>query len=160
LVISVSFLPVFTLVDQEGRLFKPLAWSKNLAMALAAVLAVTLDPAMRMLFTRMEPFHFRPRWLATVATRVAVGRYHPEERHPVSRVLFHFYEPACRWVLRHRGLTIAAAAALVVSTVPVYLRLGSEFMPPLAEGAFLYMPTALPGMSVTEAQHVLQTQDR
>jgi Cu(I)/Ag(I) efflux system membrane protein CusA/SilA len=91
---------------------------------------------------------------------VAVGRYHPEDRHPVSRLLFRVYEPACRWVLRHRGLTIAAATALVVSTIPVYLRLGSEFMPPLAEGAFLYMPTALPGMSVTEAQHVLQTQDR
>jgi copper/silver efflux system protein len=160
LVIAVAFLPVFTLVDQEGRLFKPLAWSKNLAMAIAAVLAVTLDPAMRMLFTRMEPFRFRPRWLARLADTVAVGRYYPEERHPISRTLFRVYEPACRWVLRHRRTTIAAAALLVASTVPVYLRLGSEFMPPLNEGAFLYMPTALPGMSVTEAQRILQIQDR
>ena len=160
LVIAVAFLPVFTLVDQEGRLFKPLAWSKNLAMALAAVLAVTLDPALRMSFTRMEPFQLRPRWLARIVNTVAVGRYYPEERHPVSRVLFTVYEPVCRWVLRHRRLTIVAAILVVTSTVPVFLRLGSEFMPTLNEGAFLYMPTALPGMSVTEAERVLQVQDR
>ncbi len=160
LVIAVAFLPVFTLVDQEGRLFRPLAWSKNLAMAIAALLAITLDPAIRMLFTRMEPFRFRPRALAALATSVAVGRYHPEERHPISRVLFRVYEPVCRFVLRHRLLTLGLAGALVASTVPVYLRLGSEFMPPLHEGAMLYMPTALPGMSVGEAQRVLQVQDR
>jgi Cu(I)/Ag(I) efflux system membrane protein CusA/SilA len=160
LVIAAAFLPVFTLVDQEGRLFKPLAYSKNLAMALAAVLAVTLDPAMRMLFTRMDYARFRPRWLAAVVNTVTVGRYYPEERHPISRVLFAVYEPVCRWVLRHRAIVITAALVLVASTVPVYLRLGSEFMPPLNEGAMLYMPTALPGMSVTEAQRILQVQDR
>src|SRR5262249_44337905 len=85
---------------------------------------------------------------------------YPEERHPISRLLFRVYEPACRWVLRHRVLTLGVALALVVSTVPVFLGLGSEFMPPLNEGAFLYMPTALPGMSVTEAERVLQIQDR
>jgi len=160
LVIAVAFLPIFTLVDQEGRLFKPLAWSKNLAMAIAAVLAVTLDPAMRMLFTRVDGFTFRPRWLARAVNAVAVGRYHPEERHPVSRVLFAVYEPVCRWVLAHRKTTLAVAAALMASAVPAYLRLGSEFMPPLQEGDLLYMPTALPGMSVTEAQRILQIQDR
>ena len=160
LVIAVAFLPVFTLVDQEGRLFKPLAYAKNLAMAIAAVLAVTLDPAMRMLFTRMDPVRFRPRWLAAAVNTVTVGHYYPEERHPISRVLFAVYEPVCRFVLRHRALTLGAALLLVASTVPVYLRLGSEFMPPLNEGAFLYMPTALPGMSVTEAQRILQIQDR
>ena len=160
LVIAVAFLPIFTLVDQEGRLFKPLAYSKNLAMAIAALLAITLDPAMRMLFTRMEPWRFRPRPLAAVANALTVGRYYPEERHPISRVLFFLYEPVCRFVLRHRALTLLFAALLVASTVPVYLRLGSEFMPPLNEGAYLYMPTALPGMSVTEAQRILQTQDR
>ncbi|RPJ45325.1 MAG: efflux RND transporter permease subunit, partial [Candidatus Latescibacterota bacterium] len=87
-VIAVSFLPVFALVEQEGRLFKPLAYTKNLTMLLAAVLAVTLDPAIRMLFARSEPFAFRPRWLSRLATGVAVGRYYQEERHPVSRVLF------------------------------------------------------------------------
>jgi copper/silver efflux system protein len=160
LIIAVAFLPIFTLVDQEGRLFTPLATSKNLAMALAAILAVTLDPAMRMLFTRMEPWRFRPRPLAAVVNAWTVGRYYPEERHPISRVLFAAYEPVCRWVLHHRATTLVLAGALVASTVPVYLRLGSEFMPPLDEGAFLYMPTALPGMSVTEAQRVLQIQDR
>jgi len=160
LVIAVAFLPVFTLVDQEGRLFKPLAYSKNLAMAIAAILAVTLDPAMRMMFTRVEDFRFRPRVLNRVVNTVAVGRYYPEERHPISRLLFAVYEPVCRAVLRHRALTIVLAVLLVATTVPIYLRLGSEFMPPLNEGAYLYMPTALPGMSVTQAQEVLQTQDR
>jgi Cu(I)/Ag(I) efflux system membrane protein CusA/SilA len=160
LVIGVSFLPVFTLVDQEGRLFKPLAYSKNLAMAIAAVLAITLDPALRMLFTRMEPLTFRPRTLARIVSTVAVGRYYAEERHPISHVLFAVYEPVCRFVLRHRALTLGLALLLMASTVPVFLRLGSEFMPPLNEGAFLYMPTALPGMSVTEAQRILQVQDQ
>jgi Cu(I)/Ag(I) efflux system membrane protein CusA/SilA len=160
LVIAVAFLPIFTLVDQEGRLFKPLAYSKNLTMAIAAILAVTLDPAMRMLFTRMEPWRIRPRWIARVLDAITVGRYYPEERHPISRVLFAVYEPVCRWVLRHRAVTLVVALVLVASTVPVYVRLGSEFMPPLNEGAFLYMPTALPGMSVTEAERILQLQDR
>jgi Cu(I)/Ag(I) efflux system membrane protein CusA/SilA len=160
LVIGVSFLPVFTLVDQEGRLFKPLAYSKNLAMGIAAVLAITLDPALRMLFTRMEPFTFRPRLLARIANTAVVGRYHAEERHPISRVLFAVYGPVCRFVLRHRALTLGMALLVVASTVPTFLRLGSEFMPPLNEGAFLYMPTALPGMSVTEAQRILQIQDK
>ncbi len=160
LVIAVAFLPVFTLVDQEGRLFKPLAYSKNLAMALAAILAITLNPAQRMLFTRMDYVQFKPRWLAWLVNVTTVGRYYSEERHPISRVLFAVYEPVCRWVLRHRVLTLALALGLVASTVPVYLKLGSEFMPPLNEGAFLYMPTALPGMSVTEAQRILQIQDR
>ncbi|HSP98760.1 MAG TPA: CusA/CzcA family heavy metal efflux RND transporter [Candidatus Dormibacteraeota bacterium] len=160
LVIAVAFLPIFVLVDQEGRLFRPLAISKNLAMAIAALLAITLDPAMRMLFTRMTEFQFRPRPLARLLNLAVVGRYYPEERHPISRVLFWLYEPACRFVLRHRALTLIVALALVATTVPIYLRLGSEFMPPLNEGDFLYMPTALPGMSVTEAQRILQAQDR
>jgi Cu(I)/Ag(I) efflux system membrane protein CusA/SilA len=160
LVIAVAFLPVFTLVDQEGRLFRPLAWSKNLAMAIAALLAVTLDPAMRMLFTRMDPFEFRPRWLARVANALLVGTYRAEEKHPISHLLHRIYEPPCRFVLRHAKLTIALAVALVLATIPVYLKLGSEFMPPLNEGTLLYMPTTLPGVSVGEAQAILQTQDR
>lgn len=160
LVIAVSFLPVFTLMDQEGRLFKPLAWAKTLAMAMAAILAVTLDPAMRMLFTRMEPFKFRWPWASKVATTLAVGTYYPEEKHPVSKVLFKIYEPACRFVLKHRKTTIIAAFILVLSAVPVYFKLGSEFMPPLWEQDLLYMPTTLPGISVTEAQNLLQKQDQ
>src|SRR5512143_2016265 len=125
LVIAVAFLPVFTLVDQEGRLFKPLAYSKNLAMAIAAILAITLDPAMRMLFTRVEPFRVRPRWLGGAVNAVAVGRYHPEERHPISRVLFRIYAPACRFVLKYRMATIIGALAVMAVAVPVYFRLGS-----------------------------------
>jgi Cu(I)/Ag(I) efflux system membrane protein CusA/SilA len=160
LVIAVAFLPVFTLIDQEGRLFRPLAWSKTLAMALAALLVITLDPALRMLFTRVEPLRLRPPWLARVVNTMAVGRYLPEERHPISRTLFRVYEPACRWVLGHPKATIAIAVALTLTALPVYRRLGKEFMPPLDEGSLLYMPTALPGMSVTEAQRILNVQDR
>jgi len=159
LVIAVAFMPVFTLVDQEGRLFKPLAYAKNFAMAIAAILAVTLDPAMRMMFTRMDYLHFRPRWLAAIFNTVTVGRYYPEERHPISRRLFRVYEPTCEFVLRHKALTIGTAILLVATAIPVYLRLGSEFMPPLDEGTLLYMPTTLPGVSVTEARELLQTMD-
>ncbi|HQQ78816.1 MAG TPA: efflux RND transporter permease subunit [Thermoanaerobaculia bacterium] len=160
LVVAVAFLPVFTLVDQEGRLFKPLAFSKNLAMAIAAFLAITLDPAIRMLFTRMDGFSFRPRWLAWIVNHAVVGKYYAEERHPISVVLHRLYERPCRAVLRHPRKTIAIALLALLATVPVFLKLGSEFMPPLYEGSILYMPTTLPGISVTEAERLLQTQDR
>ncbi|MDO9693174.1 MAG: CusA/CzcA family heavy metal efflux RND transporter [Candidatus Latescibacteria bacterium] len=160
LVIAVAFIPVFTLVDQEGRLFRPLAFSKNLAMALAALLAITLDPAMRMMFARSDPFTFRPRALARLASAVLVGTYHAEERHPISRAIARVYEPACRFVLRHPRRVILAALLIVAATLPVYFRLGTEFMPPLNEGSLLYMPTTLPGISVTQAAELLQTQDR
>ncbi len=161
LVIAVAFVPIFTLVDQEGRLFRPLAWSKNLTMAVAAILAITLDPAIRMLFARADPFTFRPRWLASIATALAVGRYRAEEEHPVSRLLHRLYDGPCRFVLRHPRATIAAAAAIVASAIPLYFSLGSEFMPPLREGTLLYMPSAVqPGMSVAEAERVLQVQDK
>jgi copper/silver efflux system protein len=160
LVIAVAFLPVFALVDQEGRLFKPLAYSKNLTMAIAAVLAITLDPAVRMLFTRVDPFSFRPRPLAWLASKLLVGTYHAEERHPISRLLFAAYDPICRLVLRAPWAVIVAAAVLVAVSVPAYFRLGSEFMPPLNEGTILYMPTTLPGISVEQARELMETQDR
>ncbi|HUM11176.1 MAG TPA: CusA/CzcA family heavy metal efflux RND transporter [Myxococcaceae bacterium] len=161
LVIAVAFLPVFTLVDQEGRLFRPLAFSKNFAMAIAALLAVTVDPALRMLFARIEPFRFRPRPLSWLATGLLVGTYHPEEKHPISRLLHHLYEGPCRFVVGHARATVLASLVLVALTVPVYLTLGSEFMPPLDEGTILYMPSAVqPGMSVAEAQAALQLQSK
>jgi Cu(I)/Ag(I) efflux system membrane protein CusA/SilA len=159
-VIAVSFLPVFTLVDQEGRLFTPLAYTKTLAIAIAALLAITLDPAVRMLFTRMEPFNLRPRVLAGFLNTLFVGTYYPEEKHPVSKILFKLYEAPCRFVLRHPKSIIVAALLIVAASVPVYFKLGHEFMPPLNEGTVLYMPTTLPGISVTEAQKLLETQDR
>jgi Cu(I)/Ag(I) efflux system membrane protein CusA/SilA len=161
LVIAVAFMPVFTLVDQEGRLFKPLAYSKNLAMAIAAILAITLDPAMRMLFARSEPFRFRPRPIAWIASHIVVGKYYSEERHPVSRLLHRIYEGPCRFVVRHAKATVVVSLAVVALTLPVYFKLGSEFMPPLREGSLLYMPSAVqPGMSVAEAQKALQVQDK
>ncbi len=160
LVIAVAFLPIFTLVDQEGRLFTPLAYSKNLAMAIAAVLAITLDPALRMLFTRMDFVNFKPKWLAYLFNHVTVGKYYPEEKHPISKILFKIYEPVCHWVLRHPKFTLVSAFLLLLTTIYPFYKLGSEFMPPLNEGSILYMPTTLPGLSVTEAYKILQKQDQ
>ncbi len=159
LVIAVSFLPIFTLVDQEGRLFRPLAISKTLVMTLAAILAVTVDPALRMMFTKMDAFRFKPSWFCKITNSLLVGTYYPEEKHPISRLLFKYYEPAVHFVLKHSKATLLTAVLLTLSIIPVYLKLGSEFMPPLNEGAFLYMPTAFPGMSVSEAQQIIQIQD-
>jgi len=160
LVIAVSFVPVFALEAQEGKLFKPLAYTKTFAMISAAVLAITLDPALRLLFTRMKGFEFRPRWLARVATWAAAGRIRSEEKHPVSWLLIRIYQPVLDGVLRWKVVVILGAAVLIALTVPIYLRLGSEFMPPLDEGALLYMPTTIPGISVAEAEGLLQVQDR
>jgi copper/silver efflux system protein len=154
LVIAVSFLPIFTLVDQEGRLFKPLAWSKTFAMTIAAVLVVTLNPALRMLLLRVKPYRSK------LANALLVGKYYPEEKHPVSRILFKVYDPVCRFVLRYPKGVIAVAFVLMLVTVPVYLKLGSEFMPPLWEGSILYMPITMPGISVPEAKKLLQTEDK
>ena len=160
LVIAVSFLPVLTLEAQEGRLFKPLAYTKNLTMIVAAVLAITLDPALRLTFTHLRSFHFRPRWLARTANAVLVGRIRNEDGHPVSRFLIRVYQPACEWTLGHKWVVIGTAAAMLLTTVPVYWKLGSEFMPPLDEGALFYMPSTMPGISITQAQRLLQVTDR
>ncbi len=156
LVIAVSFIPVFALEAQEGRLFRPLALTKNFSMAIAALLAITLDPAIRLLFTRVDPFTFRPRWLCRVVNAVLVGAIHSEERHPISRLLMWLYQPIVEVVLSIPGVIIAAAILIVLATVPIFQRLGSEFMPPLNEGTILHMPTALPGISSTEARRALQ----
>src|SRR5881409_736977 len=139
LVITVSFIPVFALEAQEGRLFKPLAYTKTFSMAFATLLAVTLTPALATFFIR--------------------GRIHSEEKHPVSRVLMALYNPVVAFVVRFRKTVVFAAAVIMALSLPVFTWLGSEFMPPLNEGTILYMPTALPGMSTTEARRVLQTQD-
>jgi Cu(I)/Ag(I) efflux system membrane protein CusA/SilA len=160
LVIAVSFIPVLALEAQEGRLFKPLAYTKNFSMIIAAVLAITLDPALRLMFTHATNFSFRPRWLARAANAVLVGKIHSEEKHPVSRILIRLYDPVCRFSLRWKWAVIGLAIAAVAATVPVYQKLGSEFMPPLDEGALLFMPSTLPGISVTEAKRLMQAQDR
>ncbi len=159
LVIAVAFIPIFTLVDQEGRLFRPLALSKNLTMAIAALLAITLDPAMRMLFSRIDPIKTKNKWLDKVANSMFVGTYYSEHKHPITKKLFAAYEPIIDWVLRHKRKTLGIAFALMLSIIPGFMLLGSEFMPTLHEGSLLYMPTALPGISVSEAQRVLTKQD-
>jgi len=140
LVITVSFMPVFTLQGVEGRLFKPLAYTKTYSMGFAAVLAVTLTPALAALLVR--------------------GPIRGAEWSPLDRWLVAAYAPVVRLVVRFRWAALAVALVLMAGTVPVWLSLGSEFMPPLNEGAILYMPTAPPGMSITEAAHVLQDMDR
>jgi len=160
LVIAVAFIPVFTLEGQEGRLFKPLAYTKNFSMGIAAFLAITLDPAIRLLFTHMDPYKFKPRFIANIVNAVLVGKIHSEETHPISRPLMKIYHPICELVLRFKWITVGLAILIVVLTIPIFEKLGSEFMPPLDEGVLLYMPSTLPGMSVTEAQKLLQVQDR
>jgi len=140
LVIAVSFMPVFTLEGVEGRLFKPLAFTKTYSMGFAAILAVTLTPALAATFIR--------------------GKIRGEEKNPLNRWLVAAYVPVVRWVVRFRKTTVAVALLLILATVPAFLRLGSEFMPPLNEGVILYMPTAPPGMSITEASSILQSMDR
>jgi Cu(I)/Ag(I) efflux system membrane protein CusA/SilA len=140
MVITISFLPIFTLEGTEGRLFKPLAYTKTYSMFFAALLAVTLTPALAAWFIR--------------------GRIRHEHDHPISRRMMDAYVPVVRFAVRRRGWVIGIAALLVLTTIPVFLRLGSEFMPPLNEGTVLYMPTAPPGISSTEAATVLQLMDQ
>lgn len=159
LVIAISFLPVLTLQGEEGRLFRPLVYTKTLAVAVAALLAITLDPALRLLMTRVGRLDLRPAWLCRILNLLLAGQIRAEESNPLSRFLMQAYEPAVSWTLRHKWLVFAAAAVLLVITVPVFLSLGSEFMPPLDEGTILYMPTTMPGISIAQVQRVLQTTD-
>jgi Cu(I)/Ag(I) efflux system membrane protein CusA/SilA len=140
LVIAIAFMPVFTLEGQEGRLFKPLAFTKNFAIAMSAILAITLIPALLPLLVR--------------------GRIIPERRHPVSLGLQKLYAPLLRIALRYRALMIILAILLTITVFPAFQRMGSEFMPPLYEGTILYMPNTLPGISVTQSSMLLQKMDQ
>ena len=140
LVIVAAFLPVFALEDQEGRLFKPLAYTKTFAMAGGALLSITLVPVLMLFFVR--------------------GHIIPEAKNPINRALIWLYRPVIRLVLRIPALTVVAAIAILGATVWPALQLGSEFMPSLNEGTLLFMPVTLPGLSVTKAAELLQTQDR
>jgi Cu(I)/Ag(I) efflux system membrane protein CusA/SilA len=141
LIIVVSFLPVFLLESQEGRMFRPLADTKTLAITFSSILAVTVVPVLMVLLIRGR-------------------RLRPEEANPVSHFFQALYLPVIRWCLRHRWLTIAANLIFLVVTLPLALKLGSQFMPPLFEGSALFMPTALPGISITSASDLLQKQDQ
>ncbi|MBE0586254.1 MAG: efflux RND transporter permease subunit, partial [Desulfofustis sp.] len=160
LVIAVSFLPVLTLEAEEGRLFKPLAYTKTMVMVIAAFLAITLGPALRLALCRQRDFSFRPRLLSRVANSILVGSIRTEERHPISRWLIALYRPALEWCLRRKVVVLGTVLLMMIATVPVFFKLGSEFMPPLEEGSILYMPSTMPGISIAEAQRLLQTTDR
>jgi Cu(I)/Ag(I) efflux system membrane protein CusA/SilA len=140
LLITVSFLPIFTLAGQAGRLFAPLAYTKTFAMFAAAILSITLAPPLMVLLLR--------------------GRFRTEDENPTSRVLRWIYRPAVRFVVRFRVLVVTIALLVVAGTVPMFLRLGSEFMPPLDEGSLLIMPTTFPGISIEEARQSLTAQHR
>src|SRR5437867_2749302 len=140
LVIVVSFLPVFLLEAQEGRMFRPLAWTKTLSVAFSSLLAITLVPVLMVLFIR--------------------GRLRPESRNPLSRVTQALYLPVLRLCLRFRKTTLLLNLIFLIVTLPLALKIGSQFMPPLFEGSALYMPTALPGISIGQASQLLQEQDR
>lgn len=160
LVIAVSFLPIFSLEAFEGRLFKPLAFTKTFAMVFSALLAITLAPAIMMLFTRLDYYDFKPVWLSKIVNVLLVGKIYSEEKHPVSRFLFRIYEPVVDFVLKWPKHVIGGAIGIFLITLPFFFKIGKEFMPPLNEGAILYMPTTLPGISVTEATKLLQIQDK
>jgi Cu(I)/Ag(I) efflux system membrane protein CusA/SilA len=140
IIIVVSFLPVFLLEAQEGRMFHPLAWAKTLAVGFSSILAVTLVPVLMLYFIR--------------------GRLRPESDNPISRITQALYLPVLRLCLRYRKTTLLLNLAFLLVTAPLVLRIGSQFMPPLYEGSVLYMPTALPGISITQASQLLQEQDR
>ncbi len=139
-IIVVSFLPVFLLEAQEGRMFRPLAWTKTLAVGFSSVLAISLVPVLMILFIR--------------------GKLRPESRNPISRITQAVYLPVLRLCLRYRKTTLLLNLLFLLVTLPLALKIGSQFMPPLFEGSALYMPTALPGISITQASQLLQEQDR
>lgn len=159
LIIMVSVIPVFALEAEEGRMFRPLAYTKGLSMLMAAILAVTLDPALRLLLTRTQSFSFRPAWLCGWLNRLMSGSILREEEHPISGPLMRLYERILAWTLRFRWLVLSAVAALVVMSIPVFLSMGSEFLPAMDEGSILYMPTTMPGVSITQARRLLSATD-
>ena len=140
IIIVVSFLPVFLLEAQEGRMFRPLAWTKTLALVFSSLLSITLVPA-------LMPFCLR-------------GKLRPESKNPAARVTQAIYLPVLRWCLKHWKLVLVLNLAFLAATIPLYFRLGSQFMPALYEGSALYMPSALPGISITQAVSLMQEQDR
>ncbi|MGD0647613.1 MAG: CusA/CzcA family heavy metal efflux RND transporter [Acidobacteriaceae bacterium] len=140
IIIVVSFLPVFLLEAQEGRMFRPLAWTKTLALIFASLLSITLVPA-------LMPFCLR-------------GKLRPESANPAARITQAIYLPVLRWCLKHWKIVIALNLIFLAVTIPLYFRLGSQFMPALYEGSALYMPNALPGISITQAVSLMQEQDR
>jgi Cu(I)/Ag(I) efflux system membrane protein CusA/SilA len=161
LVIAVAFLPVLALEGQEGKLFRPLAYTKNFAMIVAAILAVTLTPALRLLLVRRRPtLSIATSRFQRFFNSLLDGKVRTQEEHPITGPLMRVYDPIVRWTLRWKKQVIAGALALIVITVPLFWVIGSEFLPPLEEGSILYMPSTMPGISIAESQKLLQVTDR
>lgn len=160
LIIAASFLPVLAFGGEAGRLFRPLVYAKSIAMAVGAVLAVTLVPALRLGLTRTARFNFRPRALCEVTNAFLVGTVRSEASHAITRRIVAWYEPLIRWSLRNRNAVLGIVMMAGVATLPVGLRIGNELMPPFQEGAFLYMPVTMPGISFADAERLLQATDR
>jgi len=140
LIILVSFLPVFLLTGQEGKMFHPLAYTKSFALIGSAIVVITLIPVLMTMLMR--------------------GKFKPEDKNPTTRFFIKLYEPVIHWVLKHRKITIAINVLALLLTIPMILNTGSEFMPPLDEGSILYMPVTLPGASINEVNRILQEQDK
>ncbi len=140
LIILASFLPVFLLTGQEGKLFHPLAYTKSFAMLGSAIVVISLIPVLMTMLMR--------------------GKFKPEQKNPTTRFFIRIYEPVIHWVLKHRKITIAVNLAALLITIPMIMNTGSEFMPPLDEGSILYMPVTLPGASITEVNRILMEQDK
>ena len=160
LVIAVSFLPIFSLEAQEGRLFKPLAYTKTLTMFVASFLSITFVPALLIILTGTREIKKGPSWFTKTVNFLFASHKRSEAEHPISVVLFKLYGPAVSWVVDNKKKVIMGAFLMILVTLPLCFKLGSEFMPPLNEGTILYMPTTMPGLSVTEAQDILQRQDK
>jgi copper/silver efflux system protein len=161
LVIAVAFLPVLALEGHEGKLFRPLAYTKTFAMLAAAALAITFDPALRLLLVkRPTPVDNPASTWQRVSNWLLGGRIRSQEDHPITGPLMRLYDAVVRWTLRWKWLVIASALALVLVTIPLFWEIGSEFMPSVDEGSLLYMPTTMPGISIAESQKLLQVTDR
>jgi len=159
LIMAIAFLPVLALEGQEGRMFHPLAYAKSLTMLVAALLAITLDPALRLTLSGFGLRDWGQRWWGRLLNSSLRGKIRREDQHPLSRLLFRIYQPALLHALRHKGLVAAAVLVAAVSAVPVYRRLGAELAPPLDEGVLLYMPSTASAISITEAKRLLQLTD-
>ncbi len=159
LIMAVAFLPVLALEGQEGRLFHPLAYAKSLTLLVAALLAITLDPALRLTLAGLELRNWGQRWWGRLVSATLRSKVRREEQHPLSRLLIHIYQPALLYALRHKALVAAIVLVAAIGTVPVYRKLGTEFVPPLDEGVLLYMPSTISAISITEATRLLQLTD-
>jgi Cu(I)/Ag(I) efflux system membrane protein CusA/SilA len=159
LIMAIAFLPVLALEGQEGRLFHPLVYAKSLTVLIAALLTITLDPALRLTLADLGRRDWGPRWWGRTIHSALGSKIRREERHPFSRLLIRIYQPALLYALRHKGVVAAAVLIAAAATVPVYRLLGTEFIPPMDEGVLLYMPSTVSGISITEAKRLLQLTD-